>query len=164
MNTNKLEIGIMILMSIIIGGYVLHTCTSINSAVATTDAGVIADVGKTVIAPTNIPNNVQADNPVNLVKSIIEAARSGKWALLVGLAIMLITWLLNTILKSKIPSKILPWIAIGLGVISQSAFALAQGSGWVDAIIGGICMGLTAAGSYSAIGRWIPGLNKKKKS
>jgi len=114
--------------------------------------------------PTNAPKDVDKDSPLNMITSMIAAAKSGKWALFVGILLMLLTWLLNTLVGKKIPPKVLPWVAIGLGVIGQGAFAIAAGSGWLDAIVGGITMGTSAAGMYSAAFKYVPFLGSKKKT
>jgi uncharacterized membrane protein len=118
---------------------------------------------KVPIKPDGVPANVNTDDPASLFKGAVDAAKSGKWALLVGLIVMLLTWILNIFLKRRIPEDVLPWIAIGLGVIAQVAFHLAAGGSWLDAIVGGISMGMTASGGYSAVGKHIPGIGKKKK-
>lgn len=105
------------------------------------------------VAPAVDPDDVTA-----IIKAIIESAKTGRWALLVGFIVMLLTWVVDRLLKQKIPSNVMPWLAIGLATIGTSAFALATGTGWLNAIIVGIQTGLTAAGGWSAIGKYIPGL------
>lgn len=114
---------------------------------------------KPPVGPT-IPQ-VDPDDIGSLIKAIIESAKTGKWALLVGFIMMLLTWLVNKVLKSKIPTKVLPWLAIGLSTVTAVAFALSTGVGWINAIVVGVQTGLMAAGSWSAIGKYLPGIAKK---
>jgi hypothetical protein len=109
---------------------------------------------------------VDPEDAFSLLKGIISAAKGGQWALLVGLLLMLLTWVVDRLLKSKIPPKVLPWLSIGLGVAAQIALTVAAGDvksadTWLSAITGGIALGLTGAGGYSALGKYI-GLKKKK--
>jgi hypothetical protein len=99
----------------------------------------------------------------SLIKQIINAVKTGKWALLVGLVVMLLTFIVNKLIKEKIPRNVLPWLAIGLGVIGNTAFALSTGVPWMDAILGGVNHGLVAAGGWSAIGKYLPFMGKKKE-
>lgn len=116
------------------------------------------------IAPVKPPASapqVDPDDVGSIIKALIESAKSGKWALLVGFIMMLLTWLVNKVLKSKIPSNVLPWLAIGLSTVTSVAFALSTGTGWMNAIVVGIQTGLMAAGTWSALGKYIPGIAKK---
>jgi hypothetical protein len=116
------------------------------------------------IAPVKPPagvTQVDPDDIGSLIKAIIESAKTGKWALLVGFIMMLLTWLVNKVLKSKIPTKVLPWLAIGLSTVTAVAFALGTGVGWINALVVGVQTGLMAAGSWSALGKYLPGIAKK---
>jgi hypothetical protein len=96
-----------------------------------------------------------------VVNGIAKAAKTGKWALSVGLFVMFLTRFLYAGFKDKIPKWLLPWIAVILGVIGQTLIGLGSGLDWFDSILGGITAGLTAAGSYSAFGKYIPGMKEK---
>lgn len=111
-------------------------------------------------APASQPvvPQVDPDDAAAIVKAIINSAKTGKWALLVGFIMMLLTWLASRLLKDKIPSKVKPWLAIGLSTIAAVSFAIATGVGWLNAIIVGVQTGLTAAGGWSALGQYLPGL------
>jgi len=104
---------------------------------------------------------VDPDDIGGILKQILVSAKTGKWALLVGFIIMLLTWLVNKLLKQKIPANVMPWLAIGLSTIATVAFSLATGVGWLNALIVGFQHGLMAAGGWSAVGKYIPGLVKK---
>jgi hypothetical protein len=116
-----------------------------------------------VIAPASQPAIpvVDPDDLGGILKQIFASAKGSKWALLVGFIVMLLTWFVNRMLKQKIPTNVLPWLAIGLSTVASVAFALATGVGWLNAIIVGFQQGLVAAGSWSAVGKYIPGLKKK---
>jgi hypothetical protein len=102
--------------------------------------------------------NIDANDPGTMLKFIVEAFKTGKWAWAVGLILMLIAWLVNTLLKSRIPKKVMPWVAIGLGVSSAVAMSFASGAVWYNAIGSGLSFGLIAIGGWEAIGK----LFKKK--
>jgi hypothetical protein len=146
------------------------------AAPASIDAGVVeatAEVEKSAAVEAEAPKPIVVkpettiplpapDDAVGISKNIVDAAKAGKWALMIGFIVMLLTWLANALLLKKIPRAVMPWLAVGLSVLGQGAFTLASGASWFDAIFGGISMGLVAAGSWSAVGKYIPGLTPKE--
>lgn len=96
---------------------------------------------------------VDTEDPGQMVGLLIEAFKAGKWAWAVSLILMLLTWLLNRFLKNAIPKKVVPWVAIGLGVGSNIAMSLATGLKWYEAIGSGFTLGLAAIGGWEAIGK-----------
>jgi len=112
----------------------------------------------TVKTPTTQP--VSSDDAGGILGAILAAAKGGKWALMVGFIVMLLTWLVNKILRGKIPSAVMPWLAIGLSMIAAVAFSLSTGAGWLNAFIVGVQSGLIAAGSWSAFGKYLPVIGK----
>ena len=128
-----------------------------------------ADAAKPAAKDANkkvAPDTADPEDPLAMFMGIVKAAKGGQWALLIGFILMLLTWILNKLLKSKIPPKVLPWVSIGLGVLTQMAMTVAAGSvasvdTWIAAITGGISLGLAGAGSYSAIGKYLPGIKNK---
>lgn len=109
---------------------------------------------------------VDATDPVSWLNGIAGAAKNSEWSLVTGFALLFLTTVLDKIVsrffKKKIPRNVLPWIAIGLGVLTQVGVFLAMGHHWLYAISGGLVSGLVASGGYSAIGRHTPGIRKKK--
>jgi hypothetical protein len=98
----------------------------------------------------------------DLVKTIVEAAKGGKWGLFASLVIMLLVWgatktpLLKKWLKG--PTKI--WVAAVAGVLSAFAtnvFVGAQAGqiDWFAAVSSGLSVGLAAGGLWSLVGRKI---------
>jgi hypothetical protein len=118
------------------------------------DAGtLIRDASVDAARIQNAPPPTDPEDMGAIIKSIYEAVKQGKWAWLVGLACMLLTLLVNRVFSWRIPPKVLPWISIALGVISASAFALAEGQSWLAAIGQGMTVGMAGAGGWSALGR-----------
>lgn len=123
------------------------------------DVKVAAKVNKADEVPLPAVN---PDDPGAMLKFILQAIKEARWAWLVGLVFMLLTFLFNKILKDRIPKKVLPWIAIGLGVATNVAMSFASGMHWLEAIGNGITLGLAAAGGWSAIGKSILGGKKEE--
>lgn len=120
-----------------------------------------------VVPTKDVPKEVDPEDATSLVKGIFKAAKGGQWALLAGLVLMLLSWVVNRILKNKIPPKVMPWLSIGLGVAAQIVLTVAAGNAktadtWITAITGGISLGLAGAGTWSALGKYLPGLKKPK--
>lgn len=119
-------------------------------------------VVKTDDAKTEKPEEPKTIEDIGLyVKKMVRAAQDGHWALFAGFLVMILTRLFNLLLRNKIPSRVMPWIALSLGVVGDGAFILANSGSWLDAIVGGITAGITAAGSYSIYGKHLPGLKSK---
>ena len=123
------------------------TDASVKAAPAKADAGTATPVVKPKAPET-------PEEALGLVKQVIQAVKAGKWAWAIGLVLMILVFVLNKVLGDKIPSAILPWASIGLGVIASVSFALATGSPWLDAVFLGLSQGLAASGGYSAIGKY----------
>lgn len=137
--------------------------SSSASKVATKDATKrVEPKSKTkpkVKAETKLPN-VDSNKPGEILQLLVTAFKEGKWAWGVGLILMILTLLFNKALKGLIPKKVVPWVAIGLGVATSTMTSLASGVGWLSAIGTGLTVGLAAVGGWEAIGK----LFKKKKT
>lgn len=112
---------------------------------------------KTKTTKGAVPPTVDPDDPGAIFGAIVTAFKGGAWAWLIGLVLMLATLVVNKVLKEKIPKKVLPWLAIGLGVGTNIAMSFASGLYWLEALGNGITMGLAAAGGWSAVGKLIFG-------
>jgi len=104
---------------------------------------------------------VDSDNLGVLIKGLLESTKAGKWALALAFLMMLATWLVNKVLKQKIPPNVLPWVSIGLAIATALTTSLSTGEGWLNAVVLGVQAGLMAAGSWSAFGKYLPGIGKK---
>ena len=100
---------------------------------------------------------VVTDDPLSWLSGLNAAARNGEWSLVAGFCLLFLTTiadkLVNRFSKRRIPRKFMPWIAIGLGVLTQAGIFLAMGHHWMYALTGGLVAGLVASGGYSAIAK-----------
>lgn len=95
---------------------------------------------------------VDPNDPMQLLKFIYEAFKTGKYAWAVGLILMLLTWFLSRkILKDRVPKRVLPWLAVGLSVGTSIAVSFASGAMWLEAISGGVTVGLASIGGWEAL-------------
>jgi uncharacterized membrane protein len=134
-----------------------------KAAPAKTAPAVKAPAEKVAATPAAKPKpaplpKVDPSDPVSQISFIIEAFKTGKWAWGVGLLLMLLTLIFNKLVKTRIPPKVLPWVAIGLGVGTNIAMSFATGLVWHQTLSNGLSMGLAAVGGWEAIGK----LFKKK--
>lgn len=120
------------------------------------------DVGVVNTIPGQPLPTVNSEDPGEIIKFILQAIKESKWAWLVGLLLMLLTWCVNKILKNKIPKKVLPWLAISLGVATSIAMSFASGMLWYEAIGNGVSLGLAAAGGWSVVGKQLLPTQAKK--
>jgi hypothetical protein len=124
---------------------------------------IATEAAAATAAPEGLPTNIDPSNPLDLVTGLLQAVEKGHWPLAVGLIIMLMTALIDLVFKRKIPKRAMPWIAIGLSMAAQGALYLSMGKDWPYAIVGGAVTGFIAAGGYSALGRYVPGIKKPAK-
>lgn len=103
-----------------------------------------------------------AEDMVGFFGQIVQAGRHGHWSLMIGLILMVLTRVFNLLLKQRVPTKVLPWIAISLALLTDGLLVKAYGGGWLTALLAGINSGLAAAGSYSAFGQYLPGMKTKR--
>jgi hypothetical protein len=86
---------------------------------------------------------------VDTALKIVSAARDGQWTLFAGMLLMLLVYVFNRMgMGAKIGTKAVPWVTVGLGVLSSVGFGIANGEVWYTGIIYGLFM------SASAIALW----------
>jgi len=139
------------------GGPVQPTAPKVQPTPApSTDAGVKKPATEPAKTAAAVPAPPQTPaEAVGLVKQIITAVKTGKWAWAVGLILMVLVFLVNRVLSKKIPPAVLPWLAISLGVLSNVFLAIGMGTPWLDAALGGLTEGLAASGAWSALGKYL---------
>ena len=127
---------------------------ALDAGAAGTAAGAAPD-SALALSPASQPAlpTVDANDLGGITKYIVQAIRESRWAWLVGLLFMLATWAVNRLFKERIPKKVLPWVAIGLGVGTNIALCLAGGMVWYEAIGQGLSLGMAASGGWSAFGK-----------
>jgi len=91
-------------------------------------------------------------DPNAAASGMVEAITSGQWGLVLGFGIMLAVWGIRIFWK-KLPKKLLPYIAVGIGgLIAFAAAMVADDSDWLGAVLAGIQAGLAAAGTWGLFG------------
>jgi hypothetical protein len=107
-----------------------------------------------VATPAAPPTNVE---PGSMILSLVAALQAGKWYVAIGIAISLLTWLLDVIVtrfrENPIPRWLVPWIAAALGMASAVVAALIAGADIATALVGGLVTGKAASGFWSLVGK-----------
>lgn len=86
------------------------------------------------------------------VSAIIDAARDGHWAIVAGLGLMVVIWVLRRInILARVPKKFIPLVSAALGVVGYIAVGLAQGLPWYVALQQGFLTGASAGFSWELI-------------
>lgn len=84
------------------------------------------------------------------------AVQSQHWPLVIGIGLTLIVWAFRNFIVKKIPKDALPWVTLGLALVSTSGTRIVQacegGGVWWQAAIEGALEGLTIG--FAAIGFW----------
>lgn len=122
---------------------------------AKTEEKAPAEEGKTPEIQTD-------EEAVSSVKQVVGAAKEGKWALVAGISIMLLVFILRKMnVISKLPSKMVPWVAAGLSILGYvSAALMVEGVAVTDALIGGFTNGASAVGLWEMVFQHVPGFKK----
>jgi len=95
---------------------------------------------------------VPAVDPGETVNTLIGAASSSQWALLIGCVLCLVVWVIRKFVWKQVSPKILPWLAVVIGAAGGAGFALvANPSAWLQALILGVNGGLSAAGTWGLL-------------
>ena len=95
------------------------------------------------------------------VSQLWETVARGDWVIAFGLLTSLLTRLFAAgPLRQRIPKGWLRWIAVVLGVLTQSSAALAGGASWGKAVVLGLTAGLAAIGSWEAVLKHAPKIKK----
>lgn len=123
----------------------------LSSAVATTGMHTSTILG------------INIDDPGDLISGVVEAAKKKEWVLFAGFLLLIVTFLVDRILKQRIPKRIVPWLSVILGVASQVALYMATGRDPIEGVIAGVVVGLLAVGSYDTVGKHIPYIRRPKQ-
>jgi len=111
-----------------------------------------------VVEPSELPAVFD-----NLIKAI---EGSGHWILGVNAGLMIITFILGTTVGKKIPAKYMVWVAIVIGAGLNFTASVMAGRVWwqamLNALIGGVVMGTSAGGLWSAGGKKLSAIKSKK--
>lgn len=114
----------------------------------TTTTGAIVPV---VVTPTTTGATTAVEKPApsikdakvpetdaevgNLIGSLLDASKNGHWLLVIGIALLLIVFVLNKLgLAAKIGRNKVPWFNLGLAAIAALGVAFAGGGSVMDAL------------------------------
>jgi hypothetical protein len=94
------------------------------------------------------------EQALGLLPALMAAIRSGNWAVVASLGIMLAIYLLRMFVlpKLKVSASKLPYISAGVGILIAFAANLGAGQSWIAALLSGLTMGAAASGFWSLIG------------
>lgn len=92
---------------------------------------------------------------ISTIRGIVDAAKGGHWALLVGMVLTALVWAARrfTFLLAKVPDNAVPWVSFALGVAACVGTALASGAPIVDALIAGANVGGMGIAGWETVGK-----------
>jgi hypothetical protein len=89
-----------------------------------------------------------------IVTLILDAAKGGHWQILAGLLILLVVFVFNKLgLASKIGPGLVPWFAVGLGILTSVAIGMASDTGILPALQYGFIQGGLAVALWELIAK-----------
>jgi len=84
--------------------------------------------------------------------NLLDALAAHHWPLAAGLLIVFVVYGANRLgLQEKVGPKFIPWVAVGLGILSAVGAQLLTGISWEEAIGKGFAAGATATGLWEML-------------
>ena len=90
----------------------------------------------------------------NLVKeadTLVQMIEEGRWGPLVGLILMFLIWALRKYIWKLIPKNVLPWVTLGVGILTTGATELILGVTWWKVLIDSFTTSASAMALWSLI-------------
>jgi hypothetical protein len=115
------------------------------------DAAIVA--APAVITPAPAATAGEPETMAEAISTgaaLYAAMRAGDWTAVASLAIMILLFVLRKF-WSSIPSSAMPWIAMGMGMLSAFSAALSSGASMGQAALSGLVLGTSAIGLWEAI-------------
>jgi len=113
-----------------------------------------AEEAKAEEAKAEEPKEIETDEEaVEAAKDLITAIHEKHWALVIGLGLSLLVFILRKVkVLAKVPKKALPWVTAALGIMTYVAAALmAEDANLSDALLGGAMAGAAAVGLWEML-------------
>jgi len=120
-------------------------------------------VAPTTVTPQPLPT---PDSMDDLLKSLVDAAKSGKWFAAAALALMLLLGALKKFLGSKIPDTVMKILTFALPAVAGALAAKSAGAGVGELLLAGlgvgVAVGMPASGLLTGAGKFVTLLKKKE--
>ena len=97
------------------------------------------------------------------ITAFVEALSGQHWPLAIAFGLTIMVWILRNFVKDRVPTKIIPFIVLGIAVVSAVGAKMIEvittGSGpWWQGLIVGLIDGFSVG--LPAMGYWSVGLKK----
>jgi hypothetical protein len=117
-----------------------------------TEEAAPAEVEKVEEEAAEVPEDLE--QAIATGSLLVEAVKDRNWALAIGLLMMLLVFGANKFgLKDKVGPKAVPWVAMGVSVLSVVGVGLASGVAVLDAVLQGVFAGVAAIGGWELLFR-----------
>lgn len=111
------------------------------TTVADDTAAAPANTTTTLAVPTASPEDVITRDPTTFFTNLVEAVQSKRWSPVIGSVLLILVWIVRKFLWKKLPKKVVPWIALGIGIVATMGLGMAGGVVWWKALISGLVSG-----------------------
>jgi len=96
-----------------------------------------------------------------LVGMLLDAISAKSWPVVAGLIMLLLVYLLRKVgLDDLVGAKLVPWVALGMALISTVGTGLVAGVSIADALVQGVLAGVTAIGGWELLFKHLLGQSK----
>lgn len=92
-------------------------------------------------APAAAPEDIITKDPTSFFTNLVEAVQSKRWSPVIGSVLLALVWALRKFLWKKLPKKLVPWIAVGVGVVGTMGLTMLGNVIWWKALISGLVSG-----------------------
>lgn len=105
-----------------------------------------------VFAQTGVAAGADTESVDALTNLLIEAVRSEQWLIVAGVSTTLFVLLVRkTGLLAQVSVKYMPWVAMGVAVVSAMGTSLISGVSLLSALTQGVLVGTAASGFWEMI-------------
>lgn len=93
---------------------------------------------------TAAPEDVITKDPTTFFTNLVEAVQSKRWSPVIGSVLLVLVWAIRKFLWKKLPKKVVPWVALGVGAVATVGLGMVGGVTWWKALISGLVSGSQA--------------------
>ena len=97
------------------------------------------------------------DEAVSTGQVLVQSVKTGDWLTTAAMGLMLLIFIVRRFLWTSVPKEWLPYATIAVAILGEAGIALASGLSVLEAVLGGLGLGLAAIGAWEVVGKKVAG-------